>query len=135
VYEGANIDAPSSPSCASYRHIECPEDYCPPCGGGGFAGAVSLGGGVSAGVSGDVVVLGGVVLGSPEFPPGVVAVSPAPGAVVVVSDGGGVSVLGSRGPQAANIAAAAQSGIRTLVLMGTPESGEARSPYARINSA
>jgi len=93
-------------------------------GGGGFAGAVSLGGGgVSAGVSGEVVVLGGVVLGSPELPPGVVAVSPAPGAGVVVSAGGGVSVLGSRGPQAANNTVAAQSGIINLVLMGTPESG------------
>jgi hypothetical protein len=84
---------------------------------------VSLGGGTSAGVSGDGVVLGGVVLGSPAFPLGVVEVSPAPGVVVVSAGGGGASVFGSRGPQAASSAAAAQSGISNLVLMGTPESG------------
>jgi hypothetical protein len=82
-------------------------------GGGG-----SEGGGASAGVSGEVVVLGGVVLGSPEFPPGVVAVSPAPEGVVVVESLGVVGCsAASRGPQAASSAAAAQRGMRSLGVM------------------
>ena len=108
------------------RRIGCVEYYWPLGGGCGSAG-VSLGGGVSVGVSGDVVVLGGVVLGSPEFPPGVVAVSPAPGAGVVVSDGGGDSAFG---PQALSSAVATASGNRNLVLMDAPEGCEARPPYA-----
>lgn len=67
---------------------------------------------------GEVVVLGGVVLGSPAFPPGVVAVSPAPeGVVVVESLGVAVLSLESRGPQAASSAVAAHSGIRILAFM------------------
>jgi hypothetical protein len=99
-----------SPCWTDGRHL--PRDYWL-LGGGG-----SDGGGASAGVSGEVVVLGGVVLGSPEFPPGVVDVSPAPEGVVVVESLGVVGWSAeSRGPQAASSAVAAQRGMRSLGVM------------------
>jgi hypothetical protein len=70
--------------------------------------------------SGVEVVLGGVVLGSPALPPGVVAVSPAPGVVPAESVAVDVSFGSSRLPQAASSAAAAQMGIRNFVPIKAP---------------
>lgn len=86
---------------------------------------------MSAGVSGEVVVLGGVVLGSPAFPPGVVAVSPAPAGGGVES--AGALLAGSRGPQAASNPAATHMGMSSFELMSTPEVSR-RTPYARFRA-
>jgi hypothetical protein len=87
------------------------------------------GGFSDGGVSGEEVVLGGVVLGSPALPPGVVAVSPAPGVAASVPAAGSLAAAGSvvaaglssRWPHAANRAAAANKGMTILVLMAAPE--------------
>jgi hypothetical protein len=84
---------------------------------------VYSGGFSDGGISGEEVVLGGVVLGSPALPPGVVAVSPAPGVAASVPAAGSVAAAGlsSRWPHAANRAAAANKGMMILVLMVDPQ--------------